>query len=586
MTEAQYLYDSYQKESEATIQQISQLADGQTYLVLDKTIFFAQGGGQPSDTGHIAGPGGKLVVKSVEYNKGDIKHVGKLTGTLKVGDKVKLEIDEEKRHQHMTWHSAGHLLDDAALIVNPKLVPVSGMHGIGGKMYIEYSGQISEPENFLEQINIELVKLQKNHQEIITKFVTLEELRKLSDWIPENLPKNKKLRIMQIGSGRVIPDGGTQVKNTSEIPSIMATKIETGDGSFKVHYQVGSYQERPIIKSKEKSTPVKSNNLIAIKTKFKIDVEQTNDLKQYAELQTKYLGKKGAINQLFDSLTKEEKSRQGKEINLVKKEIEEKLDQKKRSRQTDLEKETFDVTVPGILPPVGHLHLITQAIKEVTDIFTRIGFVRRRYPEVDIDWYAAEGLNIPKDHPARDDQETFYVSDNVVLTPHTSNGQLREMEYLKKPPIRMINIGKTYRRQIDVSHTPMFHQFEGLMIDKLINITHLIGVGNYFVKEYFGANRRIRLRPHHFQFTEPSFEVDITCDICKGKGCRLCKAGWLELGGAGMVHPVVLKNGGLDPSKYSGFAFGWGVERVLAMKYGISDIRDVYTTDLRILNQF
>ena len=238
------------------------------------------------------------------------------------------------------------------------------------------------------------------------------------------------------------------------------------------------------------------------------------------------------------------------------------------------------------MPPIGHLHLVTQAIKEITDIFTKIGFIRRRYPEIDTDWYAAEGLNIPKDHPARDDQETFYVSDNVVLTPHTSNGQLQEMELMKKPPIKMINIGKTYRRQIDVSHTPMFHQFEGLMIDKGINIAHLIGVSNYFVQNYFGPDRRIRLRPHHFQFTEPSFEIDITCGVCQGVGCRLCKAGWLELGGAGMVHPNVLKNGGIDSTKYSGFAFGWGVERVLAMKYDLPDIRNIYTTDLRILNQF
>jgi phenylalanyl-tRNA synthetase alpha chain len=160
------------------------------------------------------------------------------------------------------------------------------------------------------------------------------------------------------------------------------------------------------------------------------------------------------------------------------------------------------------------------------------------------------------------------------------------MEAMKKPPIKMINIGKTYRRQIDVSHTPMFHQFEGLLIDKNINITHLIGVGNYFVQNYFGKNRSIRLRPHHFQFTEPSFEIDITCGVCSGAGCRLCKAGWLELGGAGMVHPTVLKNGGINPARYSGFAFGWGVERVLAMKNNLPDIRNIYSTDLRILTQF
>ncbi|MBI1872087.1 phenylalanine--tRNA ligase subunit alpha [Candidatus Collierbacteria bacterium] len=316
------------------------------------------------------------------------------------------------------------------------------------------------------------------------------------------------------------------------------------------------------------------------------EAASTNAISDLAKVETKYLGKHGIFNTQFDQLNKPDKSKFGKEFNAQKQKAIELIEKRRAELIKSAEKQPFDVTIPGILPPIGHLHLITQAIKEIEEIFTKIGFIRRRYPEIDTDWYAAEGLNIPKDHPARDDQETFYVSDNIVLTPHTSNGQLREMETVKKPPIKMINIGKTYRRQIDVSHTPMFHQFEGLFIDKNINITNLIGVGNYFVQNYFGLNRRIRLRPHHFQFTEPSFEIDITCGVCDGVGCRLCKAGWLELGGAGMVHPTVLKNGGIDPKKYSGFAFGWGVERVLAMRYGLPDIRNIYSTDLRILNQF
>lgn len=252
----------------------------------------------------------------------------------------------------------------------------------------------------------------------------------------------------------------------------------------------------------------------------------------------------------------------------------------------------FDWSTPGTPPILGHTHLITQAIDEIESIFSHLGFVRRRYPEIETDWYYAEGLNIPKDHPARDDQETFYISDSVVLTAHTSNGQLREMEYMKTPPIKMINIGKTYRRQASNTHALMFHQFEGLLIDSGISITHLIGVSNYFVQHYFGPDRKIRLRPHHFQFTEPSFEVDISCHICGGSGevqgakCKVCKSGWLELGGAGMVHPTVLKNGGIDPTKYSGCAFGWGVERVIMMKHAVTDnLRQLYTSDIRFLSQ-
>jgi len=267
--------------------------------------------------------------------------------------------------------------------------------------------------------------------------------------------------------------------------------------------------------------------------------------------------------------------------------------------------ETFDPTMPGIRPPEGHLHIVTQAIEEITRIFERISFTRVRHPEADWDYYAFEALNMPANHPARDEWETFFIESQkskvksqkfskIVLTPHTSNGQVREMEK-GKLPIRMINIAKCYRRQIDVSHTPMFHQFEGLYVDKNVSIGHLKGVLDYFAKQFFGPERKTRIRPFHFQFTEPSFEVDISCGVClgqarlpDGQGCKLCKQGWLELGGAGMVHPVVLKNGGVDTTTYNGFAFGWGVERTYMMKAGtrLDDIRLLYSNDVRFLEQF
>ena len=302
----------------------------------------------------------------------------------------------------------------------------------------------------------------------------------------------------------------------------------------------------------------------------------------------------------------------GKVINFVKEHIEEAL--ASRASSTMQSKETagefLDVTMPGRRPTEGHLHIVTQAITEITRIFERIGFTRVRHPEVDWDYYAFESLNMPANHPARDEWETFFIDypgkqpasakatdgrrQKIVLTPHTSNGQVREMEK-GNLPIRMINIAKCYRRQIDVSHTPMFHQFEGLYVDHDVSIGHLKGVFDYFVKQFFGASRTTRLRPFHFQFTEPSFEVDINCGICLGSGklpdgsvCRLCKAGWLELGGAGMVHPVVLRNGGVNPDEYSGFAFGWGIERTSMMKSGtkLDDIRLLYSNDLRFLEQF
>jgi phenylalanyl-tRNA synthetase alpha chain len=284
--------------------------------------------------------------------------------------------------------------------------------------------------------------------------------------------------------------------------------------------------------------------------------------------------------------------------NNVKQTIEDALEtQKSKLKGQKLAKtvERIDVTNPGIKPHLGHLHLVTQAIEEITDIFGKIGFERVRYPEVEWDWYAFEALNFPKDHPARDDWETFFIKGDpdpkkgsMLLTPQTSSGQIREMERLGKPPIRMLNLAKCYRRQSDISHAPMFHQFEGLVIDKDISITHLKGTLDYFVKSWFGEKRESRIRPYHFQFTEPSFEVDVTCGVCLGIGCKLCKEGWLEMGGAGMVHPNVLRAGGIDPQKYTGFAFGWGVERVLMMREGlkIDDLRILYSNNLEFLEQF
>ena len=334
--------------------------------------------------------------------------------------------------------------------------------------------------------------------------------------------------------------------------------------------------------------------IVTLQASLASDLKQTTDIASVDVVKIKYLGRQGEVNGLFKTLPVKQNPEIGAKINTLKQFVTDAIETVLAEKISQNQSEKFDPTIPGISPARGSIHLITQTIAEIEDIFKKLGFVRRRYPEVDTDWYYAEGLNIPKDHPARDDQETFYLSGNVVLTAHTSNGQLHEMEYKKVPPIKMINIGKTYRRQADATHNPMFHQFEGLVIDKGINITNLIGVTEFFAKSFFGQDRTTRLRPHHFQFTEPSFEIDISCDICKGKGyteagkCKICKSGWLELGGAGMVHPNVLRNGGIDPEIFSGFAFGWGVERVLMMKSGLNlpDLRMLYGDDLRFLSQF
>lgn len=324
-------------------------------------------------------------------------------------------------------------------------------------------------------------------------------------------------------------------------------------------------------------------------------IKKVKDAKSLEDWHINYLGRKrGQLTGLMKklgSLSNEEKREVGPLANSIKEE----LLAAYTDKQTELEGKgtQIDVTLPGIFPPQGHLHLVTQTMREITDIFKRIGFTRVRYPEVEWDYYAFEALNMPQGHPARDDWETFFITEEdskgkrIVLTPHTSNGQVREMEK-GKLPIRMINMAKCYRRQADVTHTQMFHQFEGMYIDEGVSIRHLKGVMEYFVKTFFGQDREIRLRPFHFKFTEPSFEIDITCGLCKGEGCKFCKEGWVELGGSGMIHPNVLKFGKVDTKKYTGFAFGWGVERVALMREGLAvpDLRELYRNDLRFLKQF
>ena len=335
-------------------------------------------------------------------------------------------------------------------------------------------------------------------------------------------------------------------------------------------------------------------------------IQEARSVSTLEDVRNEYFGRKGKLTLVLRAvrdLPEKDRPSIGKIVNSAKNELESRLEERQailEGEGSSLDEEWVDVTEPGVYPPEGHLHLVTHAIREITSIFSALGFTRSRFPEVDWDWYAFESLNMPADHPARDEWETFFMDapsgqkGKMVLTPHTSNSQVREMEK-GVFPIRMIDIGKCYRRQSDVTHVPMFHQFEGLYVDTDVSIAHLRGILEYFAKAFFGPDRQTRLRPHHFRFTEPSFEIDVSCGVCGGTGvneekqkCRVCKRGWLELGGAGMVHPNVLKAGGLDPAMYSGFAFGWGVERTYMMKEGlkIDDIRTLYRNDVRFLSQF
>ena len=313
------------------------------------------------------------------------------------------------------------------------------------------------------------------------------------------------------------------------------------------------------------------------------------------QIKIKYLGKKGELTAVLrgmGALSAEERPLIGQLANEIRAQIEEALAEKAALAQSaalekQLKAEKLDVTMPGAKLPMGHIHPLTRVQRELEDIFIGMGFSIVEGPEVELDYYNFQALNIPENHPARDTQDTFYITDNILLRSQTSPVQVRTMEHMK-PPIRIISPGRVYRSDaLDSTHSPLFHQLEGLVVYKGITMGDLKGTLETFAKKMFGESTRIRFRPHHFPFTEPSAEVDVSCYVCGGKGCRLCKGeGWIEILGAGMVHPFVLSNCGIDPEEYSGFAFGLGIERIAMKAYSIDDIRLFYENDERFLEQF
>ena len=327
----------------------------------------------------------------------------------------------------------------------------------------------------------------------------------------------------------------------------------------------------------------------------KNEIANCIDLKQLSDLKVKYLGKKGELTVVLRGMGKlspEERPVIGSLVNQVRDELEELFDKKEKElKREELEKrlktENIDVTEPSKKINLGSLHPITQIIQEAEEIFLGMGYEIADGPEVEKAIYNFDKLNTPPDHPARDVQDTFYVTDDIVLRSQTSPVQARVME-THKPPIKIICPGKVYRSDsIDATHSPVFHQVEGLVVDKNISMTDLKGTLEMFAKKCLGEKTKLKFRPHHFPFTEPSAEVDVSCFVCGGKGCRVCKGeGWIELLGCGMVHPNVLRNCGIDPEEYSGFAFGFGVERIAMAKFGIEDMRLLFENDVRFLKQF
>lgn len=324
-------------------------------------------------------------------------------------------------------------------------------------------------------------------------------------------------------------------------------------------------------------------------------VEEVKNSNELENIRVKYLGKKGELTAILrgmGALSKEERPVIGKVANDVREAIESSIEKslsniKNKEKAFKLQNEIIDISLPGKKPLIGKRHPLEITLNRMKEIFIEMGFSIEEGPEVELDHYNFEALNIPKNHPARSEQDTFYINDDVVLRTQTSPVQARVMEK-QTPPIKMISPGKVYRSDdLDATHSPIFYQMEGLVIDKGVTFADLKGTLELFAKKMFGDHVKTKFRPHHFPFTEPSAEMDATCFVCNGEGCRVCKgSGWIEFIGCGMVHPQVLRNCGIDPEVYSGFAFGFGVDRITMLNYEIDDIRQLYESDMRFLNQF
>ncbi|HHW04118.1 MAG TPA: phenylalanine--tRNA ligase subunit alpha [Thermoanaerobacterales bacterium] len=334
--------------------------------------------------------------------------------------------------------------------------------------------------------------------------------------------------------------------------------------------------------------------LILLKQRALQNLAQSQNLDDLNELRVKFLGKKGELTQILRGmagLSPEERPTIGKLANEIKEDLEREFSQKtielkQQLKSQKLEKEWIDVTIPSKIV-LGHKHPLTLIMDEIKEIFVGLGYEVVEGPEIELDYYNFEALNTPKDHPARDIQDTFYITDEILLRTQTSPVQIRTMEK-RKPPLKIIAPGRVYRSDaVDATHSPMFHQVEGLTIGEDITMSDLKGTLEIFAREMFGQDRKSRFRPHYFPFTEPSAEMDISCIACHGEGCRICKyTGWLEILGCGMVHPNVLENVGYDPERVNGFAFGLGIERIAMLKYDINDMRLFFENNLRFLEQF
>ncbi|KKU46602.1 MAG: Phenylalanine-tRNA ligase alpha subunit [Microgenomates group bacterium GW2011_GWA2_46_7] len=573
MTEALYLVDSYQTTATAKV-----IAVGDSYLILDQTIFYPQGGGQPSDKGMIKSKTAELNVKSVDYNGGEIKHKGTFKGTFNIDDVVNLEIDWALRLKNMQLHTAGHLVDLIARQVYPALIPIRGMHGIGKKLFIEYEG-IQELN--IDKINSDLANLITSKPAIKTQFVTLEQLMQMANWLPAKLPSSKKLRILSIGDSYHIPDGGTQLKTGQNIWPITIRLFKHTTNSTLVYYAVTEPVTEcyHVLKHGNTADINLPNEITKLESQFSSDLDIVIAQTELDSLYLKYLGKKGLTTELLkglQNLALQDKKIYGPLLNELKKSQESQIEAKKS--KISHQPSTLDLTIPGIVQSTGRLHPTTIIIRELNEFFRYHGFSIAEGPEIEDVEYNFRRLNLPDGHPATDLQDSLFIEEpNLLLRTHTSSIQTRVLSSFK-PPLRVVVPGKCYRNETaNSTNGAFFYQYQGFVVDKGINIQNLKDMLTQVHQFLFGKDVILRFRYKYYPEVSPGMGVDMQCIFCHGEGCSVCKyRGWIETLGSGITHYNCYKQCGIDPEIYTGYSFGLGLDRLVMSKFGIKDIRKLY----------
>ncbi len=498
------------------------------------------------------------------------------------GDEVICHLDWNRRFKNMQVHTAGHVLHEAVKTFAPDCNPLEAQHG--KQAYFVYEGKIDKmlESRILSKAN----DIIDSSLEVHTEFVALDELKKRASWIPPKLPTNKPLRIMWIEGYEPIPDGGTQVRTTSEIAKFENITVETIDGNTKISYRLNFSTAKPE-QSKprdDSSSTLDSLRLQNIKSEAMGMIMDATDAEEIDRLRVHYLGKKGVLAEVareIPNLSAEEKVDIGVLFNDVKTAITEALNSKSPAKE-EAKDLRVDLLLPGISPQVGILHPISQTAREMNDIFKHLGFSVADGPEIETEEYNYSRLNLPPDHPARDLQDSIYIKEpDILLRTHVSSVEAHILAD-KKPPYRFVIPGKVYRYEnLGAANHYMFYQYQGVAVGENLTMANLKWTLNTFIHKFFGPNRKTRFRCKYYPEVEPGVGVDIDCPFCNQKGCSVCKQrGWIEMLGAGMIHPAIFKRVGLDPQKYSGFAWGMGLDRITMARYNIGDIRSLFNGDL------